>query len=235
MSRRPTVASNAIALSDLAQRVPGDRTRGLKSTSGCPGSRGRRRASRRAIDGCSSIWKKPTASAAIFPPMMNAVIALRGARATGSDPLRPVRLDRLAELEIEEHDSSAAPALPLAGLGHGDRHDRPGGRRPAADNHPALSMLSRWLLNGRFSAAGRLASDAPGIEPGGWHFQFRNEFYPDIDDTAMVLMALLQVGVADRPEIGVQPCAAGVDWLLAHAEPRRRLGGLRRGHRQRGR
>ena len=37
----------------------------------------------------------------------------------------------------------------------------------------------------------------PGVEPSGWHFQFNNESYPDVDDTAFVLMALQRVKYPD--------------------------------------
>jgi squalene-hopene/tetraprenyl-beta-curcumene cyclase len=52
------------------------------------------------------------------------------------------------------------------------------------------------------------------VEPGGWFFEYRNAFYPDVDDTAMVLMALArtgQAGTADaRPAV-----ERGLRWLLA--------------------
>ena len=52
----------------------------------------------------------------------------------------------------------------------------------------------------------------PDLEPSGWFFEYRNGFYPDTDDTAMVLMALAKTGHADltpagRPAGGTRPCA----------------------------
>ena len=44
-------------------------------------------------------------------------------------------------------------------------------------------------------ATGRSAARASSRP--GWHFQFHNEFYPDIDDTAMVLLALQRSPLAD--------------------------------------
>jgi squalene-hopene/tetraprenyl-beta-curcumene cyclase len=38
----------------------------------------------------------------------------------------------------------------------------------------------------------------PDLEPSGWYFEFANEFYPDIDDTAMVLLALWHTGASDQ-------------------------------------
>ena len=51
-------------------------------------------------------------------------------------------------------------------------------------------------------------------EPGGWAFEFRNDFYPDVDDTAFVLMALQRVKFPDekRMEAAIR---RGIQWLLS--------------------
>ena len=36
-------------------------------------------------------------------------------------------------------------------------------------------------------------------QPGGWYFEFNNEFYPDVDDTAMVCLGLSHVGASQWP------------------------------------
>src|SRR5439155_22261139 len=54
----------------------------------------------------------------------------------------------------------------------------------------------------------------PGLEPGGWFFEYRNGFYPDTDDTAMVLMGLARTGQAHTPD-GRPAAERGVRWLLA--------------------
>ena len=50
----------------------------------------------------------------------------------------------------------------------------------------------------------------PRLEPGGWYFEFANEFYPDIDDTAMVMMALAKT--ADIPG-KKEACERAINWL----------------------
>ena len=52
-----------------------------------------------------------------------------------------------------------------------------------------MRQAVNWLLASRSPAAaiGRTPSRA---EPGGWCFEYNNDFYPDVDDTCMVLMAL---------------------------------------------
>jgi squalene-hopene/tetraprenyl-beta-curcumene cyclase len=54
----------------------------------------------------------------------------------------------------------------------------------------------------------------PGLEPGGWFFEYRNAFYPDTDDTAMVLMALAKTGQANTTD-GRPAVERGLRWLLA--------------------
>jgi squalene-hopene/tetraprenyl-beta-curcumene cyclase len=54
----------------------------------------------------------------------------------------------------------------------------------------------------------------PHTEPSGWGFFYRNEHYPDIDDTAMVMLALSQAPASDAA--AQQAChQRAVDWLLA--------------------
>ena len=55
----------------------------------------------------------------------------------------------------------------------------------------------------------------PGVEPTGWHFQFHNAFYPDLDDTAMVLLALKRSPLARRTSDRRLRSRRGVDWLLS--------------------
>ena len=70
---------------------------------------------------------------------------------------------------------------------------------PASD--PSLVKAGRWLLDLEVSTAGDWAITTPGVEPGGWPFEFANEHYPDTDDTAEVLIALrlLDVDGKDAP------------------------------------
>ncbi len=59
---------------------------------------------------------------------------------------------------------------------------------PADDE--ALLQAGRWMLAHEVSSLGDWALTVPGIEPGGFPFEFSNELYPDTDDTAEVLIAL---------------------------------------------
>jgi squalene-hopene/tetraprenyl-beta-curcumene cyclase len=54
----------------------------------------------------------------------------------------------------------------------------------------------------------------PKAEPGGWYFEFNNEFYPDVDDTAQVLLALNQTETKDA-RFQSEAARRGINWILA--------------------
>jgi squalene-hopene/tetraprenyl-beta-curcumene cyclase len=59
--------------------------------------------------------------------------------------------------------------------------------------HPALASAARWVLDEEIHGPGDWQVRRPGLSPGGWAFEFDNDGYPDIDDTAEVLLALRRV------------------------------------------
>src|SRR5260370_9745565 len=67
-----------------------------------------------------------------------------------------------------------------------------------------------WLLDQQVRGPGDWCRNNPGVTPAGWAFEFRNDFYPDLDDTAFVLIALRKVSYPDRrrmdQEIGRASC-----------------------------
>jgi squalene-hopene/tetraprenyl-beta-curcumene cyclase len=67
-----------------------------------------------------------------------------------------------------------------------------------ADDHPALVRAGEWLLGEEVEVPGDWRVSRPSLRPGGWAFEFANDNYPDVDDTAEVVLALLRVRV-DRP------------------------------------
>ena len=56
--------------------------------------------------------------------------------------------------------------------------------------HPALTRAADWLLDEEIPGPGDWQVRRPWLEPGGWAFEFDNDGYPDIDDTAEVVLAL---------------------------------------------
>jgi squalene-hopene/tetraprenyl-beta-curcumene cyclase len=58
--------------------------------------------------------------------------------------------------------------------------------------HPALARASQWLLGEEVRVRGDWAAARRVLQPGGWAFEFENDNYPDVDDTAEVALALLR-------------------------------------------
>ncbi len=125
---------------------------------------------------------------AIFPPMIWSIVALRAlGYADDSQEMQYCR-ERLWGLVIEEDRSAhlqpcKSPvwdtALTLRALADSGLDGQ----------HPAMERGVHWLLAQEIRTCGDWARSVK-AQPGGWCFEFANAFYPDLDDTAMVLMAL---------------------------------------------
>jgi squalene-hopene/tetraprenyl-beta-curcumene cyclase len=87
---------------------------------------------------------------------------------------------------------------------------------PAAD--PAIVAAADWLLAEEVRVAGDWSVRRPALAPGGWAFEFANDGYPDVDDTAEVVLALRRVA-AGHPDPAAVHAAAdrGVDWVVGMA------------------
>ena len=151
--------------------------------------------------------------AAIYPAMMNSIFALMALGHGPDDPLTSREIREFARFEIEEGDTIrmqpcvspvwdsciAMVALEEAGL---------------PPDHPALVKCAEWILSKQVLGPGDWQVKNKDAEPGGWVFEFRNDFYPDVDDTAFVLMALQRVKYPDpvRMEAATH---RGIQWLLS--------------------
>ncbi|MDX2646627.1 squalene--hopene cyclase [Streptomyces sp. PA03-1a] len=80
---------------------------------------------------------------------------------------------------------------------------------PADD--PALVKAADWMLGEQITKRGDWAVQRPGLPSGGWAFEFQNDTYPDIDDTAEVVLALIRVDHPD-PERVKASVDRGVRW-----------------------
>lgn len=152
---------------------------------------------------------------AIFPPIVWSVVALR---CLGYDRSSPEVVECLAQLQalaIEERDTvrlqpCQSPvwdtALSLRAVAS----------CPSVDEDATRNSVQRacnWLLSKEVRRVGDWAMSAPAASPGGWFFEHHNAFYPDIDDTIMVMMALNEASgeSAERTEA----CQRGLQWVLA--------------------
>jgi squalene-hopene/tetraprenyl-beta-curcumene cyclase len=77
---------------------------------------------------------------------------------------------------------------------------------PAED--PRLLAAGRWLLREEVRVPGDWSIRKPALAPGGWAFEFDNDLYPDVDDTAVVVLALRELGLGDAA------VRRGLDWMV---------------------
>jgi squalene-hopene/tetraprenyl-beta-curcumene cyclase len=80
-------------------------------------------------------------------------------------------------------------------------------------NHPVLTRAVDWLIANQVFTTGDWQIYNPKLEPGGWVFEFANDWYPDVDDSAVILMVLKRVTGVD-PERLSRAIAYGVNWTL---------------------
>jgi squalene-hopene/tetraprenyl-beta-curcumene cyclase len=78
----------------------------------------------------------------------------------------------------------------------------------------SLRKAADWLLTKEVRRKGDWSVKRPDTEPGGWYFEFANEFYPDIDDTAQVLLGLKHAKASD-PAAQKAVERRAIDWLLS--------------------
>ena len=101
-----------------------------------------------------------------------------------------------------------------------------GDERSVAQAMKGLAWLEPLQM---LDIAGDWAARRPDVRPGGWAFQYANPHYPDLDDTAVVVMAMDRAArLKGDPKRFHQAIDAGPRMDRRPAEPRRRLGGLRR-------
>jgi squalene-hopene/tetraprenyl-beta-curcumene cyclase len=187
--------------------------RGLKLYEKSPWKPFRQRAIREAKSWMLQHIERTDGLAAIYPAMMNSIFALMAFGHGPDDPLTLREIKEFSRFEIEEQDTIrmqpcvspvwdtciALVALEEAGL---------------PPDHPALVKAAEWLLSKQVLGPGDWQVKNKGAEPGGWAFEFRNDFYPDVDDTAFVLMALQRVKYPD-PALMEAAMRRGIQWLLS--------------------
>jgi squalene-hopene/tetraprenyl-beta-curcumene cyclase len=135
---------------------------------------------------------------AIFPPIIWSVISLRCLGYEEDSPEVQAQLDELRHLTISEGDTDRLQPCksPVWDTAIATIALRDAGVSP---DHPSLQRSVDWLLNKEVRTAGDWAERVSCREPSGWYFEFNNRFYPDVDDTCMVIMALARC-LPDSPD-----------------------------------
>jgi len=150
---------------------------------------------------------------AIYPAMLNSIIALRCLGYSLDDPQMIRAMDEFEALGIEEENTFrmqpckspvwdtayAVFALGESGL-------------PASD--PRMIAAADWLLKKQVTHKGDWAVKNPKAAPAGWYFEFNNEFYPDVDDSAMVLLALSRV-CHPNERFQHESAQRAIDWIFS--------------------
>ena len=75
-------------------------------------------------------------------------------------------------------------------------------------DHPQLVRAGEYLLREEVTVKGDWSIRVPGLAPGGWAFEYENDLYPDVDDAAVVPLALRALGIGD------DAVRRGLDWVV---------------------
>jgi squalene-hopene/tetraprenyl-beta-curcumene cyclase len=137
---------------------------------------------------------------AIYPPIIFSLLALRALGYADDHPAVQDCSKQLHDLVIEDAARGTARLQPCKSpVWDTAITVRALSASCLAPDQPALRRAMRWLLQRQTNCRGDWA-ETVAAEPGGWCFEYANEFYPDVDDTAMVLMAL-------QSQLAVHPTA----------------------------
>ena len=153
---------------------------------------------------------------AIFPAMVNSIMALTQLGYGPDHPLLRRELDHFENLVVDDEQGfrvqpcrSPVWDTALASFAIGSAQ-----REPAAPARWALSRAADWLLTKQVRRRGDWAVRRPEAKPGGWYFEYANEHYPDTDDTAKVLLALAWARSTDSERQSAAEIRA-LEWLAA--------------------
>ena len=135
--------------------------------------------------------------ATVYPAMLNSIIALRTLGYAKAHPLFEKARRDFAGLFVDDpEDFRIQPCLsPVWDTAINVIALAESGLPP---DHPALQKAANWLLDKEVRIRGDWAKNNPHPEASGWAFEYNNVYYPDTDDTAMVLMALRLVRPPDE-------------------------------------
>jgi len=151
--------------------------------------------------------------AAIYPSMQNSILCLLSLGYALDHPIVKQQLAHFEAHEIEEGETlriqpCVSPvwdtAIAMVSL-------EEAGVDPS---HPALVEAAGWLADMQILGGGDWQVKNHDAQPGGWALEFRNDWFPDVDDTAFVLMAMARVAHPDSERIDAS-IRRGLAWMLS--------------------
>jgi squalene-hopene/tetraprenyl-beta-curcumene cyclase len=151
--------------------------------------------------------------AAVYPAMLNCMIALRVLGYPKDHPVYKKATKDFVGLFVDDpEDFRIQPclspiwdtAINLISLAESGM--------PA--DHPALRRAGKWLLDKEVRVRGDWMHNNSHREASGWAFEYNNAYYPDTDDTAMVLMALRLAKPENDSELA-NTFRRALDWQMS--------------------
>lgn len=170
---------------------------------------GKKKAINKAVEFFTERLNGKDGLGAIYPAMANAVMAYRALGYADDHPDMVTAREAVENLLTERDDSiyfqpCLSPVWDTCLAAHailesGERDD------------PKLKASLDWLKERQIlDLRGDWAVRRPDTRPGGWAFQYENAHYPDVDDTAVVILAMNRQGSSDYDEAVERGC----EWLL---------------------
>jgi squalene-hopene/tetraprenyl-beta-curcumene cyclase len=150
---------------------------------------------------------------AIYPGIMNSIIALRCLGYSLDDPQVIRAMDEFEKLGIEEETTfrmqpcmspvwdTAYAVFALAESG-------------VAARDPRLVQPCEWMLKKQVTRKGDWCVKNSNVAPAGWYFEFNNEFYPDVDDSAQVMLAFSRIKTSNE-SYQTKSVQRAIDWVLS--------------------
>ena len=84
-----------------------------------------------------------------------------------------------------------------------------------SENHPQMKKAAEWVMEKESAFIGDWIHKNPAkVEPSGWVFEYNNKWNPDVDDTAMVLLALRKIPTGN-PKQRDECFQRGLKWMMA--------------------
>ncbi|MGJ3249427.1 MAG: squalene--hopene cyclase [Elainellaceae cyanobacterium] len=147
----------------------------------------------------------------IIPAMLNSLLALRSLGYDAHDPVVERGMASVDRFVIETTDTyRVQPCVsPVWDTAWVIRACIDSGM-PA--DHPALVKAGQWLLDQQILDYGDWAVKNKQGKPGAWAFEFVNRWYPDVDDSAVVVMALSQLELPNE-DVKQMAIARALDWI----------------------
>ncbi|SEB38205.1 squalene--hopene cyclase [Terriglobus roseus] len=158
---------------------------------------------------------------AIYPAMLNAIVALRHLGYSLDDPQMIRAMDEFEKLGIDCPEGTPEYPVPtfrmqpcFSPVWDTAQVVSSLGEAGISPTDPVMVKAADWLLSKENRHKGDWAQKVKNVEPGGWAFFFNNIHYPDVDDTGEVLLALKMV---DHPQEQRQHDAAqrAINWVFA--------------------